>query len=98
LSSDNSFVSGLANLLFGDVDQKLARASAAVLSAEQAFVADPSQSTEAGLVIADFQFDGATIDSLFPDLTGVFVDRLLGIPVAGTDAAVSAGAHLATST
>jgi hypothetical protein len=96
LSNDNTFVAGLANLFFGDVDQKFAQASAAVLSADQAFAADPSQSTEAGLIGPDFQLDGAAIDSVFPDVTGVFVDRLLGIPVESPDAAVSAGADLAT--
>jgi hypothetical protein len=105
LSSDNSSVSGLANLFFGGIDQQFTQDSAAVLSAEQAFVADPSDTTAAGLLIADLQFAGAAIDSLFPELAGVFADRLLGLPVgvldtaaaAGSDAAAGAGADLATS-
>jgi hypothetical protein len=97
LSSRDSVVSGLANLFFGDIDQKLAHGSAAALSADQAFAADPSEGTEASLVIPDLQLDGAAIDSLFPDLIGVFVDRLLAIPAEGVDSAGGNGADAAAN-
>jgi hypothetical protein len=104
LSSDNSSVSSLANLFFGDIDQQFAQDSAALLAADQAFAADPSQATEFGLFIPDFQLLGADFDLLFSDFAGVFADELLGLPIegfgaataAGSDAAASAGADLAT--
>ena len=80
-SSDNSFVSEVANLLYGNLDQQFAQDSAALLAAEQAFAADPSQATEAGVLTSDLQIAGTALDSLFPELAGVFIDRLLGIDV-----------------
>jgi hypothetical protein len=88
----------LASLFFGDVNQEFAQASAATLAADQAFAADPSQSTEPGLVFSDFQFVDGEIDSVFPDIAWRFVSPLLGNSVEPSDAAgaASAGADLAT--
>lgn len=103
LSSQDSSVSDLANLLFGGVDQQLARASDALLVADQAFVADPTSATDAfGELVADFQFVSADFNSALPDLGALLFEDLdpAAVSSAGADAAAAVGtvgSDLATS-
>lgn len=93
LSSDNTLVSGLGDVLFNGPDQQLAQSSDAFLVAAEAFAADPSSSiNELDAVSTAFQYTGSLLfDQLPADVVGGIIDRLLGFDIAAT-----AGADFAT--
>jgi hypothetical protein len=80
LSSDNSFASGLGDVLFNGPDQQLAQASEAMLSAADAFSADPTGTDGLNLVSTAFQFDGSLLfDNLPADVIGKVADQLFDL-------------------
>jgi hypothetical protein len=80
LSSDNSFVSGLGDVLFNGPDQQLAQASEAMLSAADAFSADPTGTDGLNLVSTAFQFDGSLLfENLPADVIGKVTDDVFGL-------------------
>jgi len=87
LSSGEPSLANLGDLLFLGDDQQIEQASADVLSATQAFDANPTVSTEFNLFLADAQLGGAAFDTLVPNAIASFVDQLSGI---GSDATGSA--------
>jgi hypothetical protein len=109
-SQDDPF-SAVASALFGGLDQQFAEDSDAFLTASQAFAADPSATTEFGLVSASLQFDSTAIESILPTIGAFLVDQLFGLggsditggltadlaATAGPDLAANAGSDLATS-
>jgi hypothetical protein len=80
LSSDNSFLSGLGEVLFNGPDQQLAQSSDAFLVAAEAFSADPTSGINAlDAVSTALQYDDALLfDALPADVVGKIVDQLLG--------------------
>ncbi len=105
LSSDNSFVSGVGELLFNGSDQQLAQSSEAFLVAAETLAGDPSSATGiADYASAGLQFSGALLfDSLPANVTGALIDRIIDPEFPSTTSAgaatdVSAGvAALATA-
>jgi hypothetical protein len=95
LSHDDPF-SGFVNLLFSGLDQQLEHGAAAVLSADQALAADPSQSTFSDVDTAQEQFVNASTALVIPDDIAHLVDQLFGL--GGSDAASSIGSDLASNT
>jgi len=95
LSSDNSFVSGLGELLFNGPDQQLAQSADAFLSAADAYAADPTSLTNtADVLSATFQWtDSLLFDSLPANAIGKLVDQVAGYDIGSAGAA----ADLATS-
>lgn len=93
LSSDNSFVSGLGEILFNGPDQQLAQSSDAFLVAADAFAADPTSSiNELDALSTAFQYvDSLLFEALPADVVGKLIDQALGF-----DTVASAGADLAT--
>ncbi|MGA8546078.1 MAG: hypothetical protein WB785_12575 [Mycobacterium sp.] len=93
LSSDNSFLSGLGDVLFNGPDQQLAQSSDAFLVAAEAFAADPTSSiNQLDTVSTAFQYDDSLLFGALPaDVVGKIIDQLLGF-----DIAANAGADLAT--
>lgn len=94
LSHDDPF-SGLADVLFAGPDEQLEHASNTLLTATQAFVADPSSTTELPVVFADLQLGGAVLDQLIPDVLAGGVDGLSGLDAAAGSGADAAGAAAA---
>jgi hypothetical protein len=91
LTSHDTVVAETANVLFSGPDQQFAQASDAVLSADKAFVADPSSpTTDFGLIGPDFQMFSATFDQIGPDHLAAFADQLLGLGGTGDSAAAAA--------
>lgn len=95
LSADDPF-SSLAGSLFSGLDQQLAQDSAAVLTATQAFAADPSAATEDALLGSSLQLDGPEVESLFPTIGAGLVDHLFGL--GGADVAGAVSTDLAGAT
>jgi hypothetical protein len=95
LSSDNSLVSGLGELLFTGPDQQLAQSAETFLSAADAYAADPTSLVNTVDVLsATFQWtDSLLFDSLPANVIGKLVDQIAGFDIASAGAAT----ELATS-
>jgi hypothetical protein len=95
LSSDNSVVSGLGELLFNSPDQQLAQSAETFLSAADAYAADPTSLTNTlDVLSATFQWsDSLLFDSLPANVIGKLVDQVAGYDIGS----VSAAADSATS-
>jgi hypothetical protein len=102
LSADNSFESGLGELLFNGPDQQLAQSSETFLSAADAYAADPTSLTNtADVLSATFQWaDSLLFDSLPANVIGQLTDSVLGYdiasPGAATELATNASSAAAT--
>jgi hypothetical protein len=96
LTSHDTVVAETANVLFSGSDQQFAQASEAVLSADKAFVADPSLTTEyESLAPADFQMFFAVIDEDLPYRFALIADQLLGLGSSDTASADPASSSVA---
>lgn len=89
LSSDNSFVSGLGELLFNGPDQQLAQSAETFLSASDAYAADPtSLINTVDVLSATFQWsDSLLFDSVPANAIGKLVDQVAGYDIASAGAA-----------
>lgn len=103
LSSDNSFVSGLGDLLFNGPDQQLAQASDAFLSAVDTYAADPSITNSFDALLASFPVDSALFGEIPSTVIGKLTDQIFDIggfdttsAGAATDVAASAASAAAT--
>ncbi len=92
LTSHDTVIAEIANVLFSGSDQRLAQASEAVLSADKAFVADPSPTTDSAELGPELQLTSAVIDQAFPDDLARVADQLLGLGSADTTGAGAASA------
>jgi hypothetical protein len=95
LSSDNSLISGLGEILFNGPDQQLAQASDTLLSAANTFTASPTATDGLDLISAGFGFDGSLLFGNLPaDVFGKLTEQVLGLGSAAggaaTDVATSA--------
>ena len=97
LTSHDTVIAEIANVLFSGSDQQLAQASEAVLSADKAFVADPSLTTEFGELGPELQLTSAVIDQAFPDDLARVADQLLGLGSADATGAASAASDPASA-
>jgi hypothetical protein len=91
LTSHDTVLAQTANVLFSGLDQQFAQASEAGLSADKAFVADPSPTTGyESLLPADFQMLSAELDLAVSDALAHLADQLLGLDGTGDSAAAAA--------
>jgi len=99
LSSDNSFVSGLGELLFNGPDQQLAQSAESFLSAADAYAADPTSLTNTVDVLsATFQWtDSLLFDSVPANAIGKLVDQVSGYDIGSAGAATELAASASSA-